>query len=86
MVVFVLQHYLPKHSAAFQLHTLPCCTPAFLFLAQTDTIWCYVHSVQILNVLSAFINKNSSCDPYLQKEEKKQKLLPPNQPYENVKP
>lgn len=73
MIVFVLQHYFPKHSAAFELHMLPCCTPVLLFLAQTDTntVQCYVHFVQIHNVLSAFIYKNSSCDPYLQKGKKR---------------
>lgn len=45
------------------------CTPVFLFLAQTDTNT--IHFVQVHNVLSAFINKNSSCDPYLQKGKKR---------------
>lgn len=91
MRVFVLQHHLPEHGAAFELHVLPGCTQVFLFLAQTDTntVQCYVHFVQIHNVLSVFINKNLSCDPYLQKR-KKPRLLPPNadtnQPDENVKP
>lgn len=72
MIVFILQHYLPEHGAAFELHLLPCCTRVFPFLAQTDTntIHCYVHFVQIHNVLSAFINKNS-CDPHLQRGKKR---------------
>lgn len=75
MIVFVLQHYLPKHSAAFELHMLPGCTRVFPFLAQTDTntIRRYVHFVHIHNVLSAFIKKNSS--PYLQKGKKEAKIV-----------